>query len=104
MVLRQIGFPRQIIDTPYPDDDQISSLTVQSCSLVDLSAEKVWALFERTRPRDLYDVVEIYNRAKNIPLDAFRASLKKKCILCCPHKSDYLLYFFFCFGPGFCHF
>ncbi len=72
---------RQIIHAPYSDGDHISSLTVQSYSLVDLFAEKIRALFERTRPRDLYDVVEIYHRAiQDIPLDDFRAALKQKCI------------------------
>ncbi len=75
---------RQIIHTPYSDGDQISFLTVQSYSLVDLFAEKIRALFERTRPRDLYDVVEIYHRAiQDIPLDYLRAALKQKCI----HKA-----------------
>jgi len=71
---------RQIIHAPYSDGSQISSLTIQSYSLVDLFAEKIRALFERTRPRDLYDVVEIYHRAiQDIPLDDFRAALREKC-------------------------
>jgi len=71
---------RHIIHTPYSDGDLISSLTIQSYNLVDLFAEKIRALFERTRPRDLYDVVEIYNRGfHSLPQKDLRISLEQKC-------------------------
>ena len=41
---------------PYPDELPVDSL-VQTYSMEELIAEKVRALVERTRPRDLYDVV-----------------------------------------------
>ena len=72
---------RDIKNNTYSDYNQLSSIQIKSYNLVDLFAEKIRALFERTRPRDVYDVVEIYNREmENIPLEALRKALKEKCI------------------------
>lgn len=72
---------RPILNTSYSDYEEISQLKIFSYSLTDLFAEKIRALFERTRPRDLYDVVEIYNRShQDIDMKNLRQSLKNKCL------------------------
>jgi len=54
--------------------------TVVTYSLHELLAEKTRALFERTRPRDLYDVVYILeNRAQEINYRQLRDLFIKKC-------------------------
>lgn len=54
--------------------------TVLTYSLHELLAEKTRALFERTRPRDLYDVVYILeNRAQEIDYKQLRDLFIKKC-------------------------
>ena len=51
-------------------------------SLAELFAEKTRALYERTRPRDLYDVVFLLaNRAEAIDFDHARELFQKKCRL-----------------------
>ncbi|MEO8381440.1 MAG: nucleotidyl transferase AbiEii/AbiGii toxin family protein [Acidobacteriota bacterium] len=64
---------------PYPDalpDDT----AVAAYSLEELFAEKTRALFERTRPRDLYDVVFILeSRAGDVDLDEARDFFRRKC-------------------------
>jgi predicted nucleotidyltransferase component of viral defense system len=47
---------------PYSDINDIKSYSINAYSMNELFSEKLRALFERTRPRDLYDVVEIYRR------------------------------------------
>jgi predicted nucleotidyltransferase component of viral defense system len=42
-------------------------------------AEKLRALAERQRPRDLYDVVNLYRRAVDINRASIRATLAAKC-------------------------
>ncbi|MGZ5440868.1 MAG: nucleotidyl transferase AbiEii/AbiGii toxin family protein [Thermoanaerobaculia bacterium] len=64
---------------PYPDslpDDT----AVPAYSLEELFAEKTRALLERTRPRDLYDVVFIFeSRAGDVDLDDARDFFRRKC-------------------------
>jgi len=43
-------------------DEKLVSIPIQSYSLDEIFAEKCRALVQRTRPRDLYDVVNIYER------------------------------------------
>lgn len=43
-------------------DAEIVSIPIQSYSLDEIFAEKCRALVQRTRPRDLYDVVNLYER------------------------------------------
>ena len=75
-----------IIDTPeirpilhsYPDSLNVAG--VQSYSLHELLAEKTRALYERTRPRDLYDVVYMLeNHASLVTPDFLRDLFNKKC-------------------------
>lgn len=71
---------RSIIHKPYSDDELISQKKIQTYDLVDLFAEKIRALFERTRPRDLYDVVEIYNISmQDVHIDGLHHVLRQKC-------------------------
>ncbi len=64
---------------PYPDalpDDT----AIQAYSIEELFAEKTRALFERTRPRDLYDVVFILeSRGGDVDLDEARNFFGSKC-------------------------
>lgn len=45
---------------PYPDADAMGRARVRSYSYDELFGEKLRALLERSRPRDLYDVVNMY--------------------------------------------
>jgi predicted nucleotidyltransferase component of viral defense system len=64
---------------PYPDGLPEGS-RVQTYSLDELFAEKTRALLERTRPRDLYDVVYILeNQGDALDLDHARELLAGKC-------------------------
>jgi predicted nucleotidyltransferase component of viral defense system len=63
---------------PYPDQTPDSSILVYSFH--ELLAEKVRALYERTRPRDLYDVVYLLdNRSDTLDLEQVRELFKLKC-------------------------
>jgi predicted nucleotidyltransferase component of viral defense system len=63
---------------PYPDSLP-EETTVQAYSLGELFAEKTRALLERTRPRDLYDVVSLEGRAGDVNLDQARELFRQKC-------------------------
>lgn len=64
---------------PYPDQLP-EGTTVQAYYLEELLAEKTRALLERTRPRDLYDVVFILeSRAADFDLDETRGLFRGKC-------------------------
>jgi predicted nucleotidyltransferase component of viral defense system len=68
---------------PYPDDLP-DDLVVVTYSIEELFAEKTRALFERTRPRDLYDILQIVeNHSESIDFDVARNVFQKKCV----HKS-----------------
>ena len=68
---------------PYPDDLP-EDLTIAAYSIEELFAEKTRALLERTRPRDLYDVVQIVeNHSGSIDFELAREFFHKKCA----HKS-----------------
>jgi predicted nucleotidyltransferase component of viral defense system len=63
----------------YPDAFT-DATTVAAYSLEELFAEKTRALYERTRPRDLYDVVQLVdNYASAIDLDRARDIFHDKC-------------------------
>jgi hypothetical protein len=63
----------------YPDELP-ADVRIPTYSLDELFAEKTRALFERTRPRDLYDVVFILeNRAQTVDLVYARDLLRRKC-------------------------
>lgn len=64
---------------PYSDNDSLIE-EVQTYTIVELLAEKMRALVERCRPRDLYDVVNIYRHPDLIERPQFvRAALADKC-------------------------
>jgi hypothetical protein len=63
----------------YPDGIP-SDVLVATYSLEELLAEKTRALYERTRPRDLYDVVYILsNKNKDVNYSLLREIFIKKC-------------------------
>ncbi len=53
---------RRVISHAY-DDELLGDRSVRSYAFVEVFAEKLRALGQRTRPRDLYDVVNLYRRA-----------------------------------------
>jgi hypothetical protein len=64
---------------PYPDEFPDGS-TVSAYCLEELFAEKTRALYERTRPRDLYDVVQLMeNHGDEIEFDVARVPFREKC-------------------------
>ncbi len=70
---------RRAVHHPYPDALP-EGLFVLTYSLEELFAEKTRALVERTRPRDLYDVVYILeNSPEALDLDLSRSLFEAKC-------------------------
>lgn len=63
---------------PYSDkpDDGIN---VQCYCFEELFAEKIRALEERLRPRDLYDVIHLYRHNKAVDRSLLMATLERKC-------------------------
>jgi predicted nucleotidyltransferase component of viral defense system len=51
---------------PYTDIAEFVDARVQAYAMEELFIEKTRALYERTRPRDLFDVVEIWKREEQI--------------------------------------
>jgi predicted nucleotidyltransferase component of viral defense system len=69
----------RLIFHPYPDDLPEDAL-VSAYSLEELFAEKIRALHERTRPRDLYDVVQLVeNYSDAVDFVSARAIFRAKC-------------------------
>jgi predicted nucleotidyltransferase component of viral defense system len=69
---------RQVLH-PYSDAPQPSA-GVACYSIVDLLAEKLRALAERCRPRDLYDVVYLFRHPDLLAqATAVMASVERKC-------------------------
>ncbi len=61
--------------------DNPGVINIQSYSYVEVFAEKIRALKERTRPRDLYDVINFFRRPESLTLaKQVRDVLKQKCI------------------------
>ncbi|MBI5369167.1 MAG: nucleotidyl transferase AbiEii/AbiGii toxin family protein [Planctomycetes bacterium] len=72
------GEHRRGIHHPFPD--ALPEVSVRAYSLAELLAEKTRALFERTRPRDLYDVVfMVENAAEAVDLELVRNLFGQKC-------------------------
>jgi len=70
---------RTSIFHPYSDAPE-EGIEVLAYDYVEAFAEKFRALFERTRPRDLYDVVHLYRNEASRPEPAqFRDVLQQKC-------------------------
>jgi predicted nucleotidyltransferase component of viral defense system len=86
-VLLDVTNAERVIDTPTPrtifhsyPDELPPDTTVLSYSSNELLAEKLRALAERTRPRDLYDVVYLLeNAAEGFNLDEVRRIFPEKC-------------------------
>jgi predicted nucleotidyltransferase component of viral defense system/DNA-directed RNA polymerase subunit RPC12/RpoP len=71
-VLRQIGHP-------YPDAFP-STGTVRCYSFDELFAEKIRAMAQRARPRDLYDIINLFRRSDlRMYPGAIRSALGEKC-------------------------
>ena len=65
---------------PYPDAPLPDGSLISTYSLEELIAEKTRALFERSRPRDLYDVVYIVTNSNEIvQFDHAREVFEEKC-------------------------
>ncbi len=87
---------------PYPDASAMGRAMVRSYSYDELFAEKLRALVERTRPRDLYDVVNMFWYEPERPqatavVDTYQAKCRFKGIeapltadglLPAPHRQD----------------
>lgn len=72
-------FPRRPVLHAYPDGPP-EGAEVQVYSIEELLAEKTRALVERTRPRDLYDVVFLLqNQANVVDLERARELFGEKC-------------------------
>lgn len=63
----------------YTDHSVFIGKDISCYNFYDIFSEKIRALFERTRPRDLYDVVEIYNRSEEYEINVLRDAIKDKC-------------------------
>lgn len=64
---------------PYSDKDTLTQ-RVTAYTIVELLAEKIRALVERCRPRDLYDVINIYRHPDLIERpESVRVALRAKC-------------------------
>ncbi|MDX1917229.1 MAG: nucleotidyl transferase AbiEii/AbiGii toxin family protein [Rickettsiaceae bacterium] len=63
----------------YSDEYLLKDSKILTYNFYDLFAEKIRALLERARPRDLYDVVEIFQRTKDLNKDLLKSTLKIKC-------------------------
>jgi len=64
---------------PYPDDPE-DGIEVLCYAFEEVFAEKLRALTERLRPRDLYDVIHLHRRTDLLPdLPTLRDTLRRKC-------------------------
>ncbi len=69
---------RRPVHHPY-SDQPADGIDVLSYCFEEVFAEKLRALAERQRPRDLYDVVHLYRREVDVDRESFRATLSAKC-------------------------
>jgi len=69
---------RRTIFHPYSDKPHHPS-KILCYSYEEIFAEKLRALAERARPRDLYDIIHLYKNASNIEKIKFLSSLEQKC-------------------------
>ena len=78
---------------PYPDELP-EGTSLQTYYLEELLAEKTRALLERTRPRDLYDVIFLLDtRTEDLDLEEARGLFAGKCSaksLACPSSAELL--------------
>lgn len=78
MVLRP-----QIINVDHPYSDKLEEgKKILAYSYEEIFAEKLRALVQRLRPRDLYDVIHLYQeRNDNLNIELVKETLQKKCDL-----------------------
>ena len=69
---------RRRVHHPYSDEPE-GGIEVLAYCFEEVFAEKLRALAERQRPRDLYDVVHLYRRAVDVNRVSFRSTLAVKC-------------------------
>jgi predicted nucleotidyltransferase component of viral defense system len=69
---------RRRVHHPYADDPE-DGIHVLSYPFEEVFAEKLRALAERQRPRDLYDVVHLYRREVGVNREVVRSVLAAKC-------------------------
>ena len=70
--------PSQVFH-PYSDAPD-GGITIRSYAYEEVFGEKIRALAERTRPRDLYDVINLFRNAESRPdAGVFRDVLLQKC-------------------------
>lgn len=69
---------RKKIDHPYSDRLQVECYIKCYC-FVEIFAEKLRALIERLRPRDVYDAIHLYNAKQNLKGAELLEFLKIKC-------------------------
>jgi predicted nucleotidyltransferase component of viral defense system len=61
-------------------DAQKDKMFISCYSYLEIFAEKIRALVERTRPRDLYDVIHLYHKSRHEPVSSrLRDFLMQKC-------------------------
>lgn len=71
----------KVVDHPY-SDNPTEKISVLAYSYEEVFAEKVRALTQRLRPRDLYDVIHLYRRMDLKPdQQKVYDTLQKKCVL-----------------------
>ncbi|HQS83627.1 MAG TPA: nucleotidyl transferase AbiEii/AbiGii toxin family protein [Alphaproteobacteria bacterium] len=65
----------------YSDASEFENLLIQTYGIEELFIEKTRALLERTRPRDLFDVVEIWKREERALRNvmSLNSHFRKKC-------------------------
>jgi predicted nucleotidyltransferase component of viral defense system len=63
---------------PYSDKPS-NGMRATSCSFPEVFAEKIRALSERARPRDLYDVIHLYRHMPVVDPVTILNTLQKKC-------------------------
>lgn len=69
---------RRHVHHPYSDEPE-GGIHVLAYCFEEVFAEKLRALAERQRPRDLYDVVHLYRREADVDCAAVREVLRAKC-------------------------
>jgi len=71
-----VSLPVRHVYSDFPD----AGISIQAYSYAEVFAEKIRALKERTRPRDLYDVINFFHRPESIEVAGdVRTVLTRKC-------------------------
>jgi predicted nucleotidyltransferase component of viral defense system len=77
----KVARPSVLRKIAHPYSDELPSIDQVRCySLEELFAEKIRAMGERSRPRDLYDIINLFRRRDlQVHPEIIRATLIKKC-------------------------